>query len=142
MNKHIKLAILIAPFLAIGGYIATDYYDNYKIDQKRYHKISVEGNCDVKQGKCLLKGAGLLLEFSTTGDITNLESSYPLDSAAIGLKGDEKNKPHNLKPDSNRKNWTIPTREYSNSNEDDGTTIRIIVSANDHLFFSEFTSTK
>ena len=26
MNKHKKLALIVAPFLLIGGYVAADYY--------------------------------------------------------------------------------------------------------------------
>ena len=140
MNKHIKLAIVIAPFLAIGGYIATDYYDTYQVNKKRYHTITVEGQCDIDTGPCLLKGAGLILEFSKNGEVTNLEANYPLSTAAIGMLGSDE--PTNLTPDTSKKNWSVNTSTYMKSVKSDGNAIRVLVSAKDHFFFSEFSSTK
>lgn len=142
MNKHKRLAIIIAPFLAIGGYIATDYYQTFQADKKRLHTLAVEGSCDINQGKCLLKGAGLILEYSKQGEMTNLESNVPLVTASIGMKSDEMNKPYDLNPDSERKNWKIATSEYfkkENANDD---AVRLIVMTKGHVFFSEFSNSK
>jgi len=132
---------MVAPFLAIGGYIATDYYDQYKTDQKRYHNITVQGECDIVRGPCLLEGAGLILEYTLKGQMTNIEANYPLTTAAIGMKGAGGDKPFNLKPSSNQKNWLINTSTYTDSNLSSNSTIRLIVTAKGHSFFSEFTST-
>ena len=140
MNKHIKLAIVIAPFLAIGGYIATDYYDTYQVNKKRYHTITVEGQCDIDTGPCLLKGAGLILEFSKNGEVTNLEANYPLSTVAIGMLGSDE--PTNLTPDTSKKNWSVNTSTYMKSVNSYGNAIRVLVSAKNHFFFSEFSSTK
>ena len=140
MNKHNKLAIIIAPFLAIGGYIATDYYDTYQVNKKRFHNITVEGQCNIDTGPCLLKGAGLILEFSKNGGLTNLEANYPLTTAAIGMMGSDE--PTNLVPDASKKNWSVNTSTYMKSVKSDGNAIRVLVSAKDHFFFSEFSSTK
>ena len=140
MNQHIKLAIVIAPFLAIGGYIATDYYDTYQVNKKRYHTLTVEGQCDIDTGQCLLKGAGLILEFSKKGEVTNLETNVPLDTATIGMLGSDE--PTNLTPDASKKNWSVNTSAYMNSVKAEGNAIRVLVSAKDHFFFSEFSNTK
>jgi len=140
MNQHIKLAIVIAPFLAIGGYIATDYYDTYQVNKKRYHTLTVEGQCDIDTGPCLLKGAGLILEFSKKGEVTNLETNVPLDTAAIGMLGSDEHT--NLTPDASKKNWSVNTSAYMNSVKAEGNAIRVLVSAKDHFFFSEFSNTK
>jgi len=142
MNKHTKLAVIIAPFLAVGGYIATDFYDQYKKDQKRYHNITVKGDCDIVRGPCLLEGAGLILEYTITGGMTNLESNYPLGSAAIGMKGAGTDKPYNLTPSSDQKNWEINTSTYTGSSLSSGATIRLVVTSKGHSFFSEFSSTQ
>ena len=142
MNKHTKTAVIVAPFLAIGGYIATDYYDQYKTDQKRYHNITVQGDCDIVRGPCLLEGAGLILEYTIKGEMTNLEANYPLGSAAIGMKGAETDKPFNLTPSGDQKNWLIDTSTYTGSNLTSDATIRLVVTAKGHSFFSEFSSTQ
>ncbi len=142
MNKHKKLAIIIAPFLAIGGYILADYYDKYQVDKKRYHMLKIEGKCDIDQGPCLLKGAGLILEYTIKGEFTNIEANYPLGAAAIGMEVSENNKPFNLSPaTSDNKNWTIETSTYKHSGTADSDTIRLVVTAKKHAFFSEFSST-
>ena len=142
MNKHSKLAIIIAPFLAIGGYIATDYYDKYQTDKKRYHNITVQGKCDIDTGPCLLEGAGLTLEYTIKGDITNIESNYPLGSAAIGISNNGDDKPFNLIPQDDRKNWTINTANYKQSLSTNEMAIRLVVTAKGHTFFSEFSNTQ
>jgi len=142
MNRHVKLAIMIAPFLAIGGYIATDYYDKYQNDKKRYHNLKVEGKCNIDTGPCLLKGAGLILEYTIQGELTNIEANYPLGSAAIGMKVSENDKPFNLKPKTDKKNWSISTSTYKHPAAINSDAVRIVVTAKDHTFFSEFSSSE
>ncbi len=142
MSKHKKLAIIIAPFLAIGGYVATDYYDKHQTNKKRYHNIKIQGKCDIDRGPCLLEGAGLILEYTIKGDLTNIEANYPLGSAAISMKVGDNEKPFNLTPVSNKKNWTIQTSTYKHSETASSETIRLVVTAKNHTFFSEFSSTK
>ncbi len=142
MNRHTKTAIMVAPFLAIGGYIATDYYDQYKTDQKRYHNITIQGECDVASGPCTLEGAGLILEYTINDQMTNLESNYPLTTAAIGMKGIAEDKPYNLTPSGDQKNWQINTSSYTDSSLSSSAVIRLIVTAKGHSFFSEFSSTQ
>ena len=139
MNKHKKLAFIVAPFLAIGGYIAADYYDRYQVDKKRYHNLIIEGKCDIDQGPCLLKGAGLILEYTIVGELTNIEANHPLGAAAIGMSDNEK--PYSLEPKIDKKNWTIPTATYKNSTTESAV-IRLVVTAKDHTFFSEFSNSK
>ena len=128
---------MVAPFLAIGGYIAAHYYDTYQKDKKRYHNLAIEGKCDIDQGPCLLKGAGLILEYTIKGDLTNIEANHALGAAAIGMSDDEK--PFNLEPKIDKKNWTIPTATFRNSTNNSGT-VRLVVTTQDHTFFSEFSS--
>jgi len=140
MNRHKKLAFMVAPFLAIGGYVAAHYYDIYQVDKKRYHTLKVEGKCDIDQGPCLLKGAGLILEYTIKGDITNIEANHTLGAAAIGMSSEEK--PYNLEPKTiEKKNWTIPTTTFKQASNNNGT-IRLVVTAKDHTFFSEFSSSE
>lgn len=139
MNKHKKLAFMVAPFLAIGGYIAADYYDRAQVDKKRYHNLAIEGKCDIDQGPCLFKGAGLIIEYTIKGELTHIEANHPLGAAAIGMSDDEK--PYNLEPKIDKKNWTIPTATFRNASNNSGT-IRLVVTAKDHTFFSEFSNSE
>ncbi len=141
MNRHKKLAFIVAPFLAIGGYIAADYYDRSQVDKKRYHSLKVEGQCNIDRGPCLLKGAGLVVEYTVKGELTNIEANHELTTAAIGMSGDSDRNPYNLTPKADQKNWTIPTLTFKDSTSNDGT-VRLVVTAEDHIFFSEFSNTQ
>lgn len=137
MNKHTKLGIIIAPFLAIGGYVAADYYTLNQQEKQRYHKLHLQSNCDLSTAACVLKGGGLELSLSDNNGITQIQSNHPLTSAAIAMVNNNKEKPNNLKAGSNKTLWTIATTAYAKK----GNTpyrLRIAITANDHIFFSEF----
>ena len=58
MNRHTKIAIVIAPFLAIGGYILADFYHAY--ESKPTDKVLIAtGDCKPLQNQCEIQGIGL-----------------------------------------------------------------------------------
>lgn len=139
MHKHTKAAIIVAPFLAIGGYIAADYYHKYTMEERIYHNLAIEGKCDIDQGVCLLKGAGLILKYSVQGDETNIESNHPLATAQIGMANEvEVESPKDLIPDSERKNWKIKKSEYFSGKE----SVILSVTTQGHVFNGKFSSSK
>ena len=40
MNKHTKLAFMVAPFLAIIGFIGADYYEESQADDYKIIQLS------------------------------------------------------------------------------------------------------
>ena len=140
MNTHLRLAFVIAPLLLVGGFIAAEYYDKYTNSKKKYHRLSIQGMCDIFNGKCKLSGAGLILDISDNNGTTNLKANHPLSSAAIAMVNNDEEKPTNLQPDDSRQNWIVNTARYISEESHSETLLRLIVSVDDEFFFSEFTS--
>ncbi len=84
MNKHTKIAILVAPILAVLGYAATDMYSEYQASEKRVFVMQPQqGSCDIKAAKCVLQSGEFLLSFSDKNGETVINSTYPLDTATL-----------------------------------------------------------
>jgi hypothetical protein len=85
VNKHTKIAILIAPILAVLGFAATDMYSEHEASEKRIFNMQVQDQCDIKAEKCILKSKDFLLSFSNKDGNTVVNSTYPLDTATLFL---------------------------------------------------------
>ena len=85
MNKHTKIAIIIAPILAILGFAATDMYSEYKASDKRVFVMQVQDSCDIKAQKCILQSNEFLLSFTDNKGETVINTTYPLDTATLFL---------------------------------------------------------
>ena len=91
MNKHTKLAFMIAPFLAVFGYIGADYYDEHEANQQKIIQLVPEGQCDVINQSCILKSGEFKINVSDKNGETIVNTTFPLDSATLFLV-DEANK--------------------------------------------------
>lgn len=108
MNKHTKTALIIAPFLAIGGYIAAGYYADIQINKERILALSYEGECQIKQSNCMLSNGQLQVRLSQTAVSIDLATTHPIDYAVISLvDNDNKEKLYRLKQTTNRLNWRL-----------------------------------
>ncbi|UPW20243.1 hypothetical protein M0C34_08245 [Agarivorans sp. TSD2052] len=85
MNKHTKLALLVMPFLAVGGYIASDVYMEHDASKDRIFQLSTYGHCDIINQKCILESGDFQLNITDEAGITQLNSTFPLDSATLFL---------------------------------------------------------
>ena len=83
MNKHTKIAILIAPVLAILAFAATDMLTEYQASEKRIFVMQVQDKCDIKAKQCVLESDQFLLSFSDSDGQTVINSTYPLDTATL-----------------------------------------------------------
>jgi hypothetical protein len=96
MNRHLKIAFIVAPFLAIGGYAVMDQYDYYQKKKlaKALYTLKAEGACVLSSGACVLKNESLTVSLSSAAAETNgdvpmyLESSVALAGGKLGF-GDE-----------------------------------------------------
>ena len=93
MNRHLKIAFIVAPFLAIGGYALVDQYDYYQARKqiKALFPLKVDGNCVLLGEGCSLTNPALKLRLSVSGSPGNglipmqLESSAPLSGGKLGF---------------------------------------------------------
>ncbi|SEL51137.1 hypothetical protein SAMN05216262_11295 [Colwellia chukchiensis] len=85
MNRHTKLALMVAPFLILGGYIASDFYVEQQAQQTRVFKLQPFGHCDVLNQKCILKSGEFEVNIYDKAGITTVNATFPLDSATFFL---------------------------------------------------------
>lgn len=83
MNRHTKLALLVMPFLAIGGYIASDIYLEHDAQQDRVYQLETSGHCDIINQKCVLESGDFKINISDDAGTTIVNSTFPLDSTTL-----------------------------------------------------------
>jgi hypothetical protein len=85
MNKHVKIAIMVAPFLAILGFVGTDYYEEAQANEKKIIQLAPEGKCDVINKDCVLISGEYKVNISHEAGVTEVNSTFPLDTATLFL---------------------------------------------------------
>ncbi len=85
MNKHTKLAFMVAPFLAVLGYIGADFYNEYEAAKSKIVQLVPEGHCDIINQSCVLKSGDFKVNISDKDGLTEVNSTFPLDSATLFL---------------------------------------------------------
>jgi len=140
MNRHKKIALMVAPFLIIGGYIISDFYMEYKAGQQRVFKLIPFGHCDVINQECILKTGDFKIKIFDEAGVTKVNSTFPLDSATLFLV-DNQNKPsaHLLGMNENPYYWQAKT-DLRNKAGEKGTKykLRLIARIKGSQYISEF----
>ena len=85
MSKHTRLAILIAPILAVIGYIAADYYAEYQAKQEKIFQLISDTPCDVLAHKCVLHSGDFKISIYDEKGTTTVNATFPLDNATLFL---------------------------------------------------------
>ena len=85
MNKHTKLAFMVAPILAVIGFIAADYYAESQAQDLKIIQLQPEGDCDVINKSCVLYSGEFKVNISDEAGITEVNSTFPLDTATLFL---------------------------------------------------------
>ena len=91
MNKHLKLAFMIAPILIIVGFGAADLYEENEASKDKIIQLVPEGNCDITTKSCVLISDEFKINVSDDAGVTEINSTFPLDSATLFLV-DQNNK--------------------------------------------------
>jgi len=85
MNKQIKVAFMVAPILAVIGFIAADYYKENQASDKKIIQLVPHGHCDVINETCILKAGKFEVNVFDIKGITTVNSTFPLDSVTLFL---------------------------------------------------------
>jgi hypothetical protein len=85
MNKHMKLAFMVAPILAVIGFIGADYYEEAEASSTKIIQLSPEGHCDILNKSCVLVSGEFKINVSDEAGVTEVNSTFPLDSATLFL---------------------------------------------------------
>ncbi len=92
-NKHIIVALLVAPVLAIIAYFAVDYMvaeRPHAAQADATYKLVAKPNCRYPSGACELKNGEFELTLKPAGAIGDqmtlrVEASFPLSMASLGV---------------------------------------------------------
>lgn len=95
-NKHLIVAMLIAPILAITAWFAVDYFFAERPHAAREgnaYTLIAKSNCRYNSGQCDLENGEFKLSIrplSVAADSVRIEitSAFPLQSATVGLVND------------------------------------------------------
>ena len=143
MNKHTKMAILIAPFLIVGGYIAADYYAQEQDKSKNIFQLSLQGQCDLTRNPCILSNAQLALTLSDRDGVTKIDSNHPLEEVILSFVNVyDKEIRYKMKSDESQQYWQAKTEASSLLIQSSELKMRLISIVNNGYYFSEFYSRK
>ena len=85
MNKHLRLAFMVAPFLAVFGFIGADYVEENAASQEKIIELTVDGHCDIINQSCVLKSEDFKINILDEAGVTTANATFPLDSATLFL---------------------------------------------------------
>lgn len=85
MNRDQKIALFLAPFLLVGGYVATDFYMGSREQPVELFQLEAAGDCRPFDGDCILRSGDMQVNITDADGLTTVNSSYPADSVALSL---------------------------------------------------------
>ena len=88
MNRHLKVAFIVTPFLAVLGFIVADYYRENEANKSKLIELAVDGHCDIVNQHCVLKSGEFKVNISDKEGVTEVNSTFPLDSVTLFLVDD------------------------------------------------------
>ena len=140
MNRHLKVAFMVAPFLAVLGYVGADFYNESQAAKTKIIQLVPEGHCDIINKSCVLKSGEFKINVSDEAGITEVNSTFPLDTATLFLV-DENDKmasyPLGMKKSPYYWRRDTPLRSFV-SNKGESYKLRLIVKIKGGQYISEF----
>lgn len=140
MNKDKKLAIMLAPFLLVGGYILSDLYIEHKDNETKLFELAVSGECEMFSGDCILQSGDMKINITDENGITKSNTSYPVDSVAISVVyASGKEIIYGLDQAANRQYWEKSTEiRKALIQTKTASTLRVVAKRKGSTYFSEF----
>lgn len=144
-NKHVLVAMVVSPVLAVITYFAIDYVVKEKpqaAQKGQSYPLIAKSNCRYSSGQCNLENsdfkASLKVEPVDGQPSLFLDVNHPLDGVMVGIskEGDDI---QNVKPTpminqgGSNQRWILPL----NFEVNDTTTLAIAISANGAQYFAE-----
>lgn len=131
---------MVAPFLAIIGYIGADYYHEHEASKTKIVQLAPEGHCDVINENCILSSGEFQINVAVKGGVTEVNATFPLDSATLFLVDKSDNMtPYPLGMKKNPYYWysETPLADLI-SNKGDSYKLRLIAKIKGGQYISEF----
>jgi hypothetical protein len=142
-NKHVVVAMLVAPVLSILAWFAVDYFVGERPQAAKpgaAYLLVAKSNCRYDSGQCDLTNADFELtlrptEVTTTSATFELVSKFPLQQATIGVVDGSRESPPSTMVASGpaATAWTTTTARPDSAES----TLRIAVIAQEATYYAE-----
>ncbi|CAH0535594.1 hypothetical protein VST7929_03132 [Vibrio stylophorae] len=117
-NKHVIIALLVAPILSVIAYLATDIALSEKphaAKEGQSYKLLSKSNCRYTSGLCDMENGEFKIKFraeklTEDGLVLSLTSVFPLDGIKLALVDtlDAQTQPTDMQPSSqDGKHWSV-----------------------------------
>lgn len=140
-NKHVIIALLVAPILAIISYFAVDLVVSEKPHAAKpgsHYPLVEASNCRYSSGRCNAKNGEFKLLLTTEqtdqGVRLVITSSHPLEGILLGKAGDEPGKMQKL--DHSGLEWSIPLPALEQGVD----RLQLAASAHQALYYGDLSS--
>lgn len=135
-NKHVIVALIVTPILAIIAFFATDMIVSEKpqaAQSGENYPLAANPNCRYTSGACTLKNGNFSITLTSDkeqGQLT-LQASHPLQGVKIAVDTDE---PQDLQDtDGQAVSWTMPLAgQFTENNK-----LQLVAKASEALYFAE-----
>mgnify|MGYP000427490512 FL=1 len=140
MNKHTKVAIIVAPILTVLGFALADLWEENQAGKEKIIQLVPDGHCDVINQSCVLKSGDFKVNISDKDGVTEVNSTFPLDSVTLFLVNKEdKISPYPLGMQDSPYYWQSPTHlKNVASKKGDSYKLRLIAKIKGGQYISEF----
>lgn len=142
MNKHLKVAFMVAPILTLLGFVGADYYEESEASKVKVTELVPEGPCDIINNSCVLKSGEFKVNISDEAGVTEVNSTFPLDTATLFLVDKDDNMTaYPLGMQKSPYYWRSKTQLDSFvPNKGDSYKLRLIAKIKGGQYISEFTT--
>lgn len=139
MNKQSKLALFIAPFLVVGGYVASDQYVAHQTNKGQLFNLTLQDECQPFSGDCILKSGDMLINLTDKKGITQINTSFPADKVVLSLVStDDKEIIYELSKAESAQYWQRDTNiRTAHLTQQSLKSLRIMVKIKGDLYLSE-----
>ncbi len=140
MNKDKKLAIILAPFLLVGGYVVSDLYIESEANAPKIFELTANGECAMFNADCILQSGDMQVNITDINSITKANTSFPVDTVAISLVyNDGKEVIYGLDKVANPQYWERKTEIRTALTQlKTATKLRVVINRKGSAYFSEF----
>lgn len=141
MNKDKKLAIILAPLLLVGGYIASDQYIEYKDNEARMFQLTPVGECAIFTGDCILESGDMQINITDKKGTTKINTSFPVDTVVISIVlKDTKEIVYGLDKANDPQYWEKETNIRAAAKSNSVGKYRVFIKRKGSTYLSEFSS--
>lgn len=147
-NKHVMIAMLVAPVLALLSYFAVDYYvseEPHQAKAGKSYKMIERPNCRYTSGKCDLKNGsfevGLKVEILQKNKmLLKLDSNFALDGVKIAIVQTQESNPIPVDMqlrNNNKKTWEVKINQPASEES----RIHLVMAIGESYYFAETATT-